>query len=85
MLPRPKYPNKLAVKQKVIQSDKEMINIKHKTKLHSSWMRTARLLTVSQHALRTSQVCQGGCLPGGVCPPPHVDRMTDRCKNITLP
>ena len=47
MLPRPKYPNKLAVKQKVIQSDKEMINIKHKTRLQSSWMRTPRLLTVS--------------------------------------
>ena len=37
-------------------------------------------------------VCwRGGCLlrsvcPGGVCqtPPPPVDRMTDRCKNITL-
>ena len=37
-------------------------------------------------------VCPGWCLPGGdvclgrVCqtPPPPVDRMTDRCKNITL-
>ena len=36
---------------------------------------------------------QGGqCLPGGVCIPacteadtPLVDRMTDRCQNITLP
>ena len=37
----------------------------------------------------------GGCLPGGVCPGrvsvwgggrhPSVDRMTDRCKNVTLP
>ena len=33
--------------------------------------------------------CPGGCLPGGVSkhalgltPPPPVDRMTDRCKNI---
>ena len=44
-------------------------------------------------------VCPGGCLPGGgggVCPgglpkggiwqtPPPVNRITDRCKNITLP
>ena len=31
---------------------------------------------------------QGGVCPGGVCgrpPAPPVDRMTDRCKNITLP
>ena len=26
-----------------------------------------------------------GCLPGGVCQTPRVNRMTDRCKNITLP
>ena len=42
-------------------------------------------------------VCPGGCLPGGVCPgvyhsmhwgrhsPLPVDRMTNRCKNITFP
>ena len=70
--------------------------------MHSSSMRTARLLSISQHALH------GGCLPGGrvsaqggclsegrgsaqsgvsarrVADPP-VNRMTDRCKNITLP
>ena len=28
---------------------------------------------------------QGGCLPRGVCPLSPVNRMTDRCKNITLP
>ena len=32
----------------------------------------------------------GGCLPGGVCPnacwdTTPMNRMTDRCKNITLP
>ena len=31
----------------------------------------------------------GGLLPGGVCSgeclPPPMNRMTDRCKNITLP
>ena len=33
-------------------------------------------------------VCPGGCLPGGgwcVADPPPMDRMTDTCKNITLP
>ena len=30
-------------------------------------------------------VCPGGCLPRGVCPLSLVNRMTDRCKNITLP
>ena len=100
-----------------------------KRRMHSSRIGTARLLTVSQHALPggvpargctclgvylprrctclegTYQgvylpmgVCTfpGGCtcpgvcvyLPGGcTCPgtPPPVNRMTDRCKNITLP
>ena len=27
----------------------------------------------------------GGCLPRGCTPPPPMNRMTDRCKNITLP
>ena len=58
-------------------------------------MRTARLLTVSS----SMHCCQGdvysrGCLPhgpGGVSQhamrqtPSPVNRMTDRCKNITLP
>ena len=36
--------------------------LKHsQTRMHSSGMRTARLLTTSQHAL-----CGGMCLPGGV-------------------
>ena len=39
----------------------------NKTRMHSSGMRTACLLTVSQHALhRGGGVCPGGCLPGGV-------------------
>ena len=67
------------------------------TRLHSSRMRTARLLTVSQHALHRRGCLPGGCLPRGVCPeegvstqggvsaqPPPPPR-TDRCKNITLP
>ena len=85
--------------------------------MHSSRMRTAHLLTISQHALLggvpaqgvylpggvPAQVCtcQGGTCPGGcTCPwgvPARggggvlaqvlsiVNRMTDRCKNITLP
>ena len=72
--------------------------------MYSSRMRTARLFTVSQHALGggvyPSMHWAGGCIPactrqkgvclGGVCPGwcdrhPPVNRMTDRCKNITLP
>ena len=60
------------------------------TSMHSSRMRTARLLPVSP-----SMYCAGGrCLVpggvsapsgGGVChSPPLVNRMTDRCKSITL-
>ena len=108
----------------------------YQTRMHSSRMRTARLLTISQHApgrmcipactgqkgvsarvggvclwgvcpggclpggVRLGGVCPWGCLPGSVCPggvyrgggclpggggrQPPVDRMTDRCKNITL-
>ena len=123
----------------------------NETRLHSSGMRAAHLLTISQHALGRGCVSQhalcswvypsmhwvgcipectghGGCLPEGVCPggmsaqgsvclggfclgdfcpggvclggvcpgavadtpgtrgrqPPPVNRMTDRCKNITL-
>ena len=66
--------------------------------MHSSRMCTTRLLTVSQHALPGGCTCQGGVpawgvyLPGGVPAQgvpaqvlPPVNRMTDRCKNITLP
>ena len=80
-----------------------------KTRIHSSRMRTARLLTVSQHALMWGVYLPKGDVPaqGGVpaqgvylprvkgctCPqgylprysPTPVNRMTDRCKNITLP
>ena len=76
-----------------------------KTRLHSSMMRTARLLPVSPSMHYSGGgVCslgvsgpggvwsQGGCLvQGGVVSQhalrqtPPVKRMTDRCKNITLP
>ena len=50
------------------------------TRMHSSRMRTGRLLTVSQHAL------PGGVPAGGYLPRyPPVNRITDTCKNITLP
>ena len=53
-----------------------------KTRMHSSRMRTARLLTVSQHALPWGVPARG--VPAQVLHPP-VNRMIDRCKNITLP
>ena len=70
------------------------------TRLHSSRMRTTRLLPVSPSMHCAGRVCSWGCLlPGGVlsggvcsrgCIPacngadPPVNRMIDRCKNITL-
>ena len=76
------------------------LKLKQKTRMHSSRMRTVRLLPVSPSI--TGGVCsRGGCLLRGCLPlvrggdgvypsmqwgrPPPVDRMTDRCKNITLP
>ena len=67
--------------------------------MHSSRMHTTRLLTVSQHALPGGVPAQGDVptlgvhLSGGGVPAegvpaqvlPPVNRMTDRCKNITLP
>ena len=82
------------------------------TRLHSSRMHTARLLTVSpsMHCAGgevpdpggawSGGVCSEGCLVQGGSAPggggwwypsmpeadtPPVNRMTDRCKNITLP
>ena len=59
------------------------------TRMHSSRMRTVRSSGaveggVSQHALGGG-VCPGGCLPSACWDTPPVDRMTDACKNITLP
>ena len=71
--------------------------VKLSTRMHSNRMRTARLLTVTQHALPgvlAAGVPAGGCTCQGGVParmgtfpgnPPPVNRMTDRCKNITLP
>ena len=78
--------------------------------MHSSRMRTARLLTVFQHALLGGCTCRGMYLPRGVylprggvpargyllggvptggvpaqVLPPPVNRITDTCKNITMP
>ena len=40
-------------------------SIRNLTRMHSSRMRTTRLLTVSQHALAGRCTCQGVYLPGG--------------------
>ena len=69
--------------------------------VHSSRMRTARLLTISRSIQCISgwgsatrgglHVWGEGLHPGGVINPggswadPLVNRMTDSCKNITLP
>ena len=64
------------------------------TRLHSSRMRTARALTVSHSMLAGGEgwvsarggVCyRGGLLQGGSEVTPPVNRITDACKNITLP
>ena len=63
----------------------QIANEMYQTSMHSSRMRTAHLLTISL------MYPGGGCLPrGSVCPiacwdTPPVNRMTDRCKNISLP
>ena len=55
------------------------------TSMHSSRMRTARLLTLSR------SIGGGGVCLGGVYPSmqwvrhPAVNKIIDRCKNITLP
>ena len=62
------------------------------TRMHSSRMRTDRSKTVCQSLLRGGGAYSGGLLSGegGGIPacteadPPPVNRMTDRCKNITL-
>ena len=53
------------------------------TSMHSSRMRTARLMTVSKHALHRGRGCipactSGGCLPGDVCPGGCLPRRGDR-------
>ena len=64
--------------------------------MHSSRMRTVRFLTVSQHALPGVYLPSGVpargvparevYLPRGYLPRySPVNRMTERCKNITLP
>ena len=61
------------------------------TRLHSSRMHTVCLLTVSPSMHCAGGVCSGGCLVQGGIPactevdPPTMNRMTDRCKNITFP
>ena len=69
------------------------------TRMHSSRTRTAHLLTVSRKGgvhILTSQGGEGasaswggGCIwgvgVGGWADTPPMNRMTDRCKNITLP
>ena len=66
----------------------EFLTHASETRMHSSRMRTACLLTVPQHALPGGVPAQGVYLPRGV--PAQVllspvNRMTDSCKNITLP
>ena len=61
------------------------------TRMHSSSMRTARLLPVSpgMHCLWEGVPGLGGCTwsRGAYLPrySPPVDRITDACENITLP
>ena len=61
--------------------------IQNITRMHFSRMHTIRC----SGRLWGEGVCLGGCLPregvcpGGVCETPPVNRITDRCKNITLP
>ena len=72
----------------------ERLNL-NETSMHSSRMRTASLLTIPTVSEEGGAVrgvsARGGICPVGVSAPLHagihppVNRMTDRCKNITLP
>ena len=56
--------------------------------MHSSKMRTARLLTVSRSIRRGEGVCLGAVylsMQWGRYPPPPRNRITDRCKNMISP
>ena len=68
------------------------------TRMHSSRMRTVRSssrllgggICPREGGLPKGGVCPGGCVScipvcNGANTPPPVDRMTDRCKNITFP
>ena len=56
------------------------------TRMHSSRMRTARLFPISPTMHCSGGVPGPGGVPAQVLPPPSpMNRMTDRCKNITLP
>ena len=57
------------------------------TSMHSSRMRTARLLTISRSIRKEEGRLPWGCIQAcnGADTPPPVNRITDRCKNITLP
>ena len=64
------------------------------TRMHSSRMCKARLLTLARSICRRQacvpwgQACLGTCVPGGgmhAMHAPLVNRMTDACENISLP
>ena len=59
------------------------------TRMHSSRMRTGRSLTVCRGGVPAARggargVCRGGGIPACTEADPPVNRITDRCKNITL-
>ena len=58
-----------------------------KTRLHSSRMHTARMFTVSPSMLCTGGegACSWGVSQHALQQTPPMNRMTNRCKNITLP
>ena len=67
--------------------DRTLITNIQYTSMHSSRMRTARLLAVSR-SIQGGCVCPGGCIPAcngsdTTTPPPWTE--SDRCKGMTLP
>ena len=77
-------------------SENESDKITRLSRMHSSGMHTARLLTVSHGWVSAwGCLCPEMCLPGGVYhtpsplhagihPPPPTEGMTHACENITL-
>ena len=72
-------------------NDRNDMKVYTETRMHSSRMRTVHLLTISCSVGGGGVVHLHGCRPSRMrilpldSDPPLVNRMTDRCKNITLP
>ena len=89
-MPTPRYETKLLVRRHHrLKFNCLYTNTTVKTRMHSSVMRAARLLTISRSIQGWVSalwgVCPVGCLPRGChVTPPWTDFLTHACENITF-